>query len=240
MTARLHRLLRFARRYGWRETIAVALLWIARRLFHYRQAVVFALDTSAVPPPPESPPFPCRFQAAAEVAPPLLRAAEIDPVFLAAESARGTRCFTGSLHGDPCYFSLVSRFGFSIPGRASVVFRAEAALEAYVGTCITLPQYRGMGLYPSALAQLAGALGAEGCRRLYLYVERENLASIRGVQKAGFRPVASCSAFSLRRLRRARWRILPVRGVSGDAPSWDVMLQEHSDALTAKQQAVSV
>jgi RimJ/RimL family protein N-acetyltransferase len=68
-------------------------------------------------------------------------------------------------------------------------FRRLAAGEACIANCVTLPAFRGRGVYPALLQALLTRLRDEGYLRCYMYVEVENLASQRGVGKAGFRPV---------------------------------------------------
>src|SRR5262249_38635670 len=95
--------------------------------------------------------------------------------------------------------------------------------EAYVGNCVTAPQYRGTGIYPAGLLALARALSAEGRRWLYLFVEDENLASIRGVEKAGMKPVARCSVYGVRGSARRRFRLLPGIPDADAIGRWEVV-----------------
>jgi ribosomal protein S18 acetylase RimI-like enzyme len=148
--------------------------------------------------------FQWSYKNAEEIEPVLWRAADIQGLRQVAPP--DTRCFVGALNNEQCYLSLVSSRGFGIPGRGSVVFAAEA--EAYVGNCVTLDAYRGMGIYPCGLAELGARLQKEGRRWLYLFVERENLASIRGVEKAGFCRIAESSVFQWRGRSRQRWHVL--------------------------------
>lgn len=58
-----------------------------------------------------------------------------------------------------------------------------------VGPCFTAREYRGKGLYPYVLMQIAKQELLED-NGLYLMINTENEASIRGVKKAGFKPLA--------------------------------------------------
>lgn len=49
-------------------------------------------------------------------------------------------------------------------------------------SCITSSQYRGMNIYPSQIQKVAASQIAE---KYYIWAEKENYASIRGIQKAG-------------------------------------------------------
>jgi len=59
--------------------------------------------------------------------------------------------------------------------------------ECEIMFCLTLPEYRGRGLYPSALRAIQRYLGAQGYRRCFICVRDDNLSSIRGIEKSGFR-----------------------------------------------------
>ena len=58
--------------------------------------------------------------------------------------------------------------------------------SAVVYDCITMPEWRGQGIYSAALKQLSGMLAEEGIRYLWIYAEEKNTASRRGIEKADF------------------------------------------------------
>jgi predicted GNAT family acetyltransferase len=58
---------------------------------------------------------------------------------------------------------------------------AEDALE--IGAVYTLPNYRGKGLYPFSLETLV----KNNDKTFFMIVESENIASIKGIEKAGFK-----------------------------------------------------
>jgi RimJ/RimL family protein N-acetyltransferase len=96
-----------------------------------------------------------------------------------------------------------------------------AADEAELGNCVTLPRFRGRGLYPLAVRAISGRLFGSGVRRVYLVTARGNAASARGIEKAGPAPCGRVSILWLRALRRARIRrdvpgmAAPVEWVNG-------------------------
>ena len=55
--------------------------------------------------------------------------------------------------------------------------------------CLTAPEYRGRGLYPSALQVILDYLKGAGFERCFICVRDDNVSSIRGIEKAGFRRV---------------------------------------------------
>jgi hypothetical protein len=198
MLARFRNLALLWRRFGWLPALEVAVLWVARQVIGYRRALVYRLDLDRIPLVAGCDEIEWKFENAAAGAGPA------SPVQSGGPAEQ--RSFVGSMNGVPCYSSLVSVQGFRVPDRVAVLFDGTA--DAYVGDCITPPAHRGRGIYPCGLVQLAHRLRAENRRALYLFVERENLASIRSIQKAGFQPVAVCSVWNLGRVFRRRWRCL--------------------------------
>ena len=79
----------------------------------------------------------------------------------------------------------------------------------------TLPPWRGRGLYPSLIAQMRWALTDGGAREFIIDVNALNVASRRGIEKAGFALVASLSYLTLFR----RWeRALTTRTLDPSVP----------------------
>ena len=60
--------------------------------------------------------------------------------------------------------------------------------EAEITNCVTLPQFRGLGLYPFAIRSLCAVARERGISRLFMISPINNLASQRGMQKAGLSP----------------------------------------------------
>jgi GNAT superfamily N-acetyltransferase len=56
--------------------------------------------------------------------------------------------------------------------------------------CLTEPQARGKSVYPAALAHALGYARAQGHLDAFIRVARDNAPSIRGIERAGFRPAA--------------------------------------------------
>ena len=195
--------------------------WVLRQAIGYRSATIYRLDLEANRALEGTPGFEWTFEDARTVETELWRVADInssqqtEPV--------GSRCFVGKLNDRQCYLSLVSTTGFGIPQRVNVSFSGGSdGKEAYVGNCTTLETHRGMGIYPRGLAELGVELRAEGYAFLYLYVENENIASIRGVKKAGFYPVAKCSVSRWPGRVKHGWKILPTLTAEDTIHTWRV------------------
>jgi RimJ/RimL family protein N-acetyltransferase len=61
--------------------------------------------------------------------------------------------------------------------------------DAEVKYGLTLPAFRGQGIYPMVLKTLLRYLKQKGFRRVYGFVHKDNHSSMRGIEKAGFRRV---------------------------------------------------
>jgi len=59
--------------------------------------------------------------------------------------------------------------------------------EVYLYDAFTFAEYRGQNLYPALLQCILSSSRQDGLRRALIFVLSDNMASIRGVQKAGFR-----------------------------------------------------
>lgn len=129
--------------------------------------------------------------------------------------AREARAWAGWAGGSIACYGWVSAGS----ERGTYVGELERAIrlppgEAYVWDCLTLPAYRRLGLYTSLLTQIARAMHAEGFGRLWIGSSLGNRPSIRGFERAGFRPIlqviygrAGCTSVFVSR---------PHRGAHGD------------------------
>jgi ribosomal protein S18 acetylase RimI-like enzyme len=74
--------------------------------------------------------------------------------------------------------------------------------EIYLYDAFTFAEYRGHNLYPALLQRILQYSRQQGVRRALIFVLSDNVASIRGVQKAGFREfqrVTYCNILGFRR-----------------------------------------
>ncbi len=87
--------------------------------------------------------------------------------------------------------------------------------EIYLYDAFTFPEYRGQNLYPALLHRILVQSCQQGLPRALIFVLDDNVASIRGVQKAGFREfqrVTYCNFLGLSRYVY-RPRLPPTAGV---------------------------
>jgi ribosomal protein S18 acetylase RimI-like enzyme len=73
----------------------------------------------------------------------------------------------------------------------------EARATPIICNCVTLPAYRGQGLYPQLLRASCLRLAAQGHRRAIITCAPDNIASMRGIEKAGFHRVKTLRSLIL-------------------------------------------
>jgi RimJ/RimL family protein N-acetyltransferase len=66
---------------------------------------------------------------------------------------------------------------------------AEELATPLIGPCVTVRRARGQGLYPRMLRHIMSELATAGHRRVVIYCDEHNRASVRGIERAGFRRV---------------------------------------------------
>jgi len=57
--------------------------------------------------------------------------------------------------------------------------------EAEITHCVTLPQFRGLGIYPFAIRKLCQIAAAKGIKRVFMITNVSNIPSQRGILRAG-------------------------------------------------------
>jgi hypothetical protein len=116
------------------------------------------------------------------------------PTCYVAESADGELCYMQWLTG-PAQQRRLNRY---ITGEPKELLADEVLLEfAY-----TFDKFRGQGVMPAAMATIAEQGLRAGARWALTYVNDDNIASLKGCAKAGFRPYM---------VREEQWRFFRVR-----------------------------
>ncbi len=59
----------------------------------------------------------------------------------------------------------------------------------HIGPCLTPEEFRGNGYYPLLLKHIASQYESTEC---YMFVREGNTASIKGIEKAGFKRIGTC------------------------------------------------
>ena len=100
----------------------------------------------------------------------------------------GKHCYIGNVDGLLTTYGWVT-FDKELIGELGLHIRLSPG-EAYIWDCATLPEYRGLRLYPSLLWYIIGELQAQGLRRVWIGADADNLPSQVGMRLCGFHPVA--------------------------------------------------
>ena len=70
-----------------------------------------------------------------------------------------------------------------------------------IGPCITNEQYRGNGIYPQILNYIVHSHGNKNTK-FYMFVAKDNIPSIHGIEKAGFIRCGEANVTKLKQYRR--------------------------------------
>lgn len=132
------------------------------------------------------------------------------PATFRARLTDATSCYLVEAGGRIAHASWVTTAGAWTEELRTVV--TPPPDSAYVYESFTDPALRGRGIYPLALGCICAELSARGLGTVWIGVESTNLASVRAIAKAGFRP-----AFSIAfRKTWGRLQVEPARGPLAD------------------------
>ncbi len=150
----------------------------------------WVLPLAASAPAGVAPRVPATFeQTGLEAAGALAQAMELeDPAPVLERFATGRRCYIARVAGALASYGWVS-FEEEGIGEIGLSLHLQPG-EAYIWDCATLPAYRGQRLYPALLTHIISKLRAEGLQRVWIGASHENVPSHKGMQLAGFQPVA--------------------------------------------------
>ena len=100
----------------------------------------------------------------------------------------GRRCYAAWVGDKLAGYGWVS-FDEEYVGELNLRVKLLAG-EAYIWDCFTAPIYRQQGIYSALLAHILRQLQRDGLRRAWIGADLDNVASQRGIARAGFQPVA--------------------------------------------------
>ncbi|MBO0780915.1 MAG: GNAT family N-acetyltransferase, partial [Ktedonobacteraceae bacterium] len=109
---------------------------------------------------------------------------EISPADARAIVRKGDTPYLARLDAQPVAYGW-SASGDAAFGGGLVKFRLPHA-NRYLYDFVTLPRWRGLGIYPRLLQAIVERESAEN-ERFWIVHQQENVASARGIAKAGFR-----------------------------------------------------
>lgn len=120
----------------------------------------------------------------------LARMASLPPEEIAARRAEGHRPYVAWIDGDPAGYGWVATRVASI-GELELTITLPPG-NRYLWDFATLPEFRGRGVYPHLLAEIARR-ESPPATRLWIIHAPENLPSGIGISRAGFVPVTELS-----------------------------------------------
>jgi hypothetical protein len=106
---------------------------------------------------------------------------------------RGDRCYTVCINGHLAHYSWVQRSGSHPITEAGLWVPVESG-EFWIYDCRTVQRARGKGIYPATLKRIVNDHFNEGYCTAWIYTWRENIASQKGILRAGFGLVATLDA----------------------------------------------
>jgi ribosomal protein S18 acetylase RimI-like enzyme len=119
----------------------------------------------------------------------------------------GRCCYTARVGGQLAAYGWAS-FDEEIIGELRLRLKLLAG-EAYIYDCFTVPSFRRRHLYSALLVYILEALRGEKLRRVWIGTNTENLASQRGIARAGFQRVAGIGVARVLALRMVWVQGLP-------------------------------
>jgi hypothetical protein len=106
---------------------------------------------------------------------------------------RGDRCYTVSIDGRLAHYSWVQRSD-SHPITEAGVCVPVGKGDSWIYHCQTAEWARGQGIYPSTLERIVSDCFAEGDFTAWIYTSKQNVASQKGILRAGFGLVTTLHA----------------------------------------------
>ena len=92
----------------------------------------------------------------------------------------------------------ILHFSCVMPKCYKFPFLRKKENDIHIGPCYTDPEYRGMGIYPFVLVNIAEK-ELNDKNKAFLMINCENLSSIKGAKKVGFRAIALMKKDKFRR-----------------------------------------
>jgi hypothetical protein len=134
---------------------------------------------------------------------------------------------------NPCYMQWL--IGPSENAKVQSYFSGAVPLlgpdEALLESAFTPEAYRGLGIMPCAMAQIAQKAADFGARWVITFVSNDDIPSLKGCKRAGFAPYL---------IYKKRWRLfhrrltftpLPAEALNQTTADWDTLaLTAHRDA----------
>jgi RimJ/RimL family protein N-acetyltransferase len=115
---------------------------------------------------------------------------------------RGDQCYAAWVGSELVHYSWVQTRGAHPIASAGIVVPIRER-ELWIYNCRTSEQHRGQKIYPRTLQHILAEHFGAGATTAWIYTAEENIASKRGVERAGFTLVQVLRALRLGRRYRA-------------------------------------
>lgn len=162
----------------------------SHRLWAFEAGALWALDTRDTPLPAR-PPAAQISEAQEADAPTLSWMMGVERDEVERRFAATNRCFVARVGSALAGYGWVSH-GAERIGELERTLRMKPG-EAYIWDCLTLPPYRGQGVYTALLNAITATLRSEGGGRVWIGAALSNHPSLKGFARAGFRPALTIS-----------------------------------------------
>ena len=106
---------------------------------------------------------------------------------------RGDRCYTASIDGRVAHYSWVQRSA-SHPITEAGVSGPAGNGAFWIYHCVTADWAKGRGIYPATLERIVTDCFEEGDTTAWIYTSNRNVASQKGILRAGFSHVATLNS----------------------------------------------
>ena len=123
-----------------------------------------------------------------DLAPALATSTGLSPEGIIRRLESGRQCYAAWAADQAVAYGWVS-FQYEDIGELNLRIRLLPG-EAYIWDCATLPAFREKGLYSALLSHILGELRAQDLCRAWIGADYDNIASQKGMARAGFQHVA--------------------------------------------------
>lgn len=185
---KLRKIHRYFNEEGFAEALTRVFLSATQLFFRYKKMYLYSLDLKDINSEITCP-LPVSFRKARED-----ELSTLDRVMYHSEQDirkrffRGDVCYIGCLFDKIVYFSWVSRHSMLIP-EIDKDIPLDGSDDAYIYNVRTSSAYRGKGISTYAYAKIAAYLRDCDLKRLYVAVEENNIASVKSIEKSGFKMI---------------------------------------------------
>ncbi|MFH0982613.1 MAG: hypothetical protein V2A79_13905 [Planctomycetota bacterium] len=220
-TAIIHRMRLYQQKHGTWALFPRALRAMASFVFEYRPVNLYAITAPPGTPAEARCPLDIRKGGPDDIERMVHLKAPIDPAEYRAgveqAFAQGCELFLALSQGRLAHRSWLFYPPRVLETLVDLRLRPE---QAHIGVCLTGADFRGMNIYPVVLQHIVRFAFEKGFKAVFIAAAPSNVASNRGIQKAGFTFVKKVSGFVLLGKHwNHRWQASAAGVGGGPAPA---------------------